>query len=233
MKWLRIAIVLLVLAALLAGAHLLHAERYLLAFVSWIRGAGWPGIFVYAVVYILACVLFLPGSVLTLGAGFSYGVGIGVALVWTAATIGACLAFILGRTLLRSYVESRVARNERFAAIDRAVRVNGFRIVLLTRLSPVFPFNLLNYAFGLTAVNFRDYALATAIGILPGTAMYIYLGSLATDLADIGAGHVQTQSARIFYYGGLVFTVVVTLVITRIARRALNEATQGSITAAA
>src|SRR5262245_33971636 len=112
--WLRTVAVFLVIGGLLVGAHLLHVERYLLSFVSWIRSAGWPGLIIYGLVYILACVLFLPGSVLTLGAGFSYGVAVGVVVVWISASIGACLAFILGRTLLRNWVESRVTQNERF-----------------------------------------------------------------------------------------------------------------------
>src|SRR5882724_13437599 len=185
-------------------------ERHLLDFVAWIHGAGVTGMLLFALAYVLACVLFLPGSILTLGAGFAYGVGAGAPLVWLSANAGAALAFVLGRTLLRGWVALRVNANPRFAAIDRAVGQQGFKIVLLTRLSPVFPFNLLNYAFGVTRVRFRDYVL----------------GSLVTSLTQLAAGRASGGAAQQgFYLGGLVATVAVTLYVTRVARRALAEAT--------
>ena len=96
-----------------------------------------------------------------------------------------------GRTLARGFIEAKISHNPRFRAIDQAVKHEGFKIVLLTRLSPVFPFNLLNYAFGLTPVSLRDYFLASWIGMLPGTVMYVYLGSAAKNLADLAAGKVE------------------------------------------
>lgn len=222
----RIIIAVVVLAALLAAAKLLPVESSLLNFVEWIRNAGLIGLAAYVLAYIVACVFFLPGSVLTLGAGFAYGVLVGVPVVWVGASIGAALAFVLGRTLLRDWIARRVASNPRFAAIDRAVGEQGLKIVLLTRLSPVFPFNLLNYAFGLTRVTLRDYVIGTVFGILPGTVMYVYLGSLITSLTELAAGRPSGGAAqRFFYYGGLAATVIVSLYVTRVARKALAEAT--------
>ncbi len=222
----RIAIGLAIVAGLVAAARVLPVQQWLLAFVGWIRGAGGLGMFAFAVAYVLACVLFLPGSILTLGAGFAYGVGLGVPLVWASANVGAALAFVLGRTVARDVIARRIAGNEKFAAIDRAVGRQGFRIVLLTRLSPVFPFNLLNYAFGLTRVAFRDYVLGSMIGMLPGTVMYVYLGSLVTGLAELAGGQSSGGTAKqVFYFVGLAATVAVTLYVTRVARRALAEAT--------
>ncbi|HSW50743.1 MAG TPA: VTT domain-containing protein, partial [Bryobacteraceae bacterium] len=109
--------------------------------------------------------------------------------------------------------------------VDNAVAAEGWKIVGLTRLSPVFPFNLLNYAFGLTRVSLRDYVVASWIGMIPGTVMYVYLGSLAGSLAELGlkeGGRARTQAEWALYAVGLVATVAVTVVITRIARRALN-----------
>ncbi len=218
-------------AAIVVGLVLLlkviHVQEYLLDLVNWIRGAGWLGLLVFVVAYILATVLFLPGAILTLGAGFAYGVGVGTAVVWVAANSGAALAFQLGRTLARRWVATRVAAYPRFAAIDRAVGGNGFKIVLLTRLSPVFPFNLLNYAFGLTNVSPRDYVLGSLIGMLPGTVMYVYLGSLITSLSELAAGRRSGGAIQeIFYFAGLAVTVGVTVYVTRIARRALAEVTE-------
>jgi uncharacterized membrane protein YdjX (TVP38/TMEM64 family) len=217
------------IAVLLAAARTLPVDRHLLALVEWIRGAGLPGTAVYVIVYVLGAVLLFPGSVLTLGAGFAYGVVQGTAVVWVAANLGAALAFLLGRTLARDWIAAQVAGNERFAAIDRAVGTRGFRIVLLTRLSPVFPFNLLNYAYGLTRVRLSDYVLGSMIGMLPGTAMYVYIGSLITSVTELAAGQSSAGAAeQIFYAAGLVATVGATLYVTRVARRALNEATAQS-----
>lgn len=217
-------------AALIAAALLLKAlnvQGHLLSLVAWIRGAGWAGAVVFAGAYVLSTVLFLPGSILTLGAGFAYGVGLGTLIVTIGANLGALLAFVLGRTVARDWVAARVQSNPRFAAIDRAVGREGFKIVLLTRLSPIFPFNLLNYAFGLTQVSLRGYALGSLIGMLPGTIMYVYLGSLVTNLSALAAGRPSGGTGQqLFYFAGLLATVGVTIYVTRLARRALAEATE-------
>ena len=148
--WVKRLAAVALLAALLAAVRLLPVERWLVDFVAWVRGAGVRGMVVFALVYVLATVLFLPGVILTLGAGFAYGVVTGTAVVWVASNLGAVAAFLLGRTLARAAIAARIGTNPRFAAIDRAVGTQGLKIVLLVRLSPVFPFNLLNYALGLT-----------------------------------------------------------------------------------
>ena len=174
--------------------------------------------------YILACLFFLPGSVLTLGAGAVWGVVGGVPVVSVASTLGATAAFLVGRYFARDSVARRIEGNERFRAIDEAVAREGWKIVGLTRLSPVFPFNLLNYAFGLTRVSLRDYFFASWIGMLPGTVMYVYLGSLAGSLAALGAGQSTRTPAQWALYGvGLAATVAVTVYVTRIARAALAK----------
>jgi uncharacterized membrane protein YdjX (TVP38/TMEM64 family) len=217
------------LAALVVALRAFPVERWLLALVDWIRGAGPAGAAVFVLAYVLATVLFLPGSILTLGAGFAYGVPRGTAVVWIAANVGAALAFLLGRTLARQWIAGKVQANPRFAAIDRAVGAQGFRIVLLTRLSPVFPFNLLNYAYGLTGVGFRDYVLGSLTGMLPGTVMYVYLGSLITSLTELASGRTAAGTPQqAFYFAGLAVTVVVTVYVTRVARRALAAATGDS-----
>jgi pyruvate/2-oxoglutarate dehydrogenase complex dihydrolipoamide dehydrogenase (E3) component/uncharacterized membrane protein YdjX (TVP38/TMEM64 family) len=221
---LRLVGTLLALAAAVVAVRTLPVDRHLLGLVAWIRDAGWPGVAVFALTYVLACVLFLPGSVLTLGAGFAYGVGLGVPLVWVSASVGATLAFLLGRTLARRWVARRIDGSARFAAIDRAVGEQGLRIVLLMRLSPAIPFNLLNYAFGLTRVTTRDYVLGSLAGMLPGTLMYVYLGSFVTNVSELAAGHAGGTARQLLYLGGLVATIAVTLYVTRLARRALAAA---------
>jgi uncharacterized membrane protein YdjX (TVP38/TMEM64 family) len=216
---LGIAIAALVLVGRTASAHLLD-------FAEWVRGLGFWGPAVFMVGYAVAVVGFVPGSILTIAAGIIFGVVAGTGYVFVAATLGACAAFLVARHLARAPIERRLAGNERFAAIDRAVGSQGRKIVFLLRLSPIFPFNLLNYGLGLTRVRFPDYAVA-CLGMLPGTLLYVYLGSLVSNLAAVAAGETGVGDAqqRWIFLGGLAVTAVVTILITRIARRALREAT--------
>lgn len=172
----------------------------------------------FVLTYVAATVFFLPGSILTLGAGAVFGVVWGSLYVSAGSTLGATAAFLVGRHLARDAIARKIGGSARFAAIDRAVADEGWKIVGLTRLSPVFPFTLLNYAFGLTKVSLRDYVLASWIGMMPGTVMYVYLGSLAQAASS---GRTRTTAEWALYGIGLLATVSVTIFVTRIARRAL------------
>jgi len=208
--------------ALLAAFRFFHVQELLRRSLDWVAGLGPAGVFAFIAIYILACIFMLPGSVLTLGAGAVFGVVKGSVIVSVAATLGATAAFLVGRYLARDRVARRIEGNARFRAIDEAVGREGWKIVGLTRLSPVFPFNLLNYAYGITKVSLRDYFLATWIGMIPGGVMYVYLGSLAGSLATLGQqGTARTPAQWTLYGVGLVATVVVTVFVTRIARSAL------------
>jgi uncharacterized membrane protein YdjX (TVP38/TMEM64 family) len=202
-------------------------QLWLTEILAGIDSLGVIAPIVFAAIYIVATVAFLPGSVLTLGAGVVFGVVWGSVYVFVAATLGAIAAFLVGRYLARDWVAAKIAGNPKFAAIDAAVGREGLKIVLLTRLSPIFPFNLLNYAYGVTGVSLRDYAIGS-IGMLPGTIMYVYIGSLASSLATIGAdtgGDPQAAIAqRLLQIVGLIATIAVTLYITKIARQALDAA---------
>lgn len=214
----------LLLACLLGLAKFLDAHLLLEHALAWIRGAGPWGPLIFVALYVVATVFLLPGSILTLGAGLVFGVAKGSILASIAATLGATAAFFVGRYLARGWVSQKIDGYGTFKAIDEAVARDGWKIVGLTRLSPVFPFNLLNYAFGVTRVTPRDYILASWIGMLPGTVMYVYLGSLAGDLATIGAGHrLRTPAEWTLYLIGLAATVAVTMYVTRLARAALTN----------
>jgi uncharacterized membrane protein YdjX (TVP38/TMEM64 family) len=221
---LKVALLAAIVLGLLAAAHWFNVQQALRDALAWIEAAGPVGPLVFFGLYVAACVFMLPGSILTLGAGAVFGLVNGTLLVSLSSTAGATAAFLVGRYLAREMVARRVAGNPTFAALDEAVAGEGWKIVGLTRLSPVFPFNLLNYAFGLTRVSLRDYLLASWVGMIPGTVMYVYLGSLAGSLAELGAqaGARSRSPAEWALYGlGLIATVAVTLVITRSARRAL------------
>lgn len=201
-----------------------QAGMYLPQFVAWVDSLGVWGPVVFVAGYVVAAVAFVPGSILTLAAGAIFGLGKGVVIVFLAAMLGSAAAFLVARYLARPAIERRLAGNTRFAAIDRAVGAQGRKIVFLLRLSPVFPFNLLNYALGLTKVRFLDFFIASA-GMLPGTLLYVYYGKLAGDVAALAGGSAVAKGPE--YYAvlvlGLVATIVVTTIVTRIARRALKE----------
>jgi uncharacterized membrane protein YdjX (TVP38/TMEM64 family) len=221
---LRALALLILLAGGVAAFVFLPVKQYLAAFVEWVRGLGWWGPLVFGLFYAVAA-LVIPGSLLTLGAGFAFGVVVGTVVISAASVTTAVMAFWLGRTLARGWVETKVAASPKFRAIDQAVAANGFKIVLLTRLSPVFPFLLLNYAFGLTRVRFRDYLVASWVGMLPGTVLYVYLGSTVREIADLAAGNYErTPAQTVFFWAGLAAAVVVTVLITRLARNALRRA---------
>ena len=219
----RIVTLAVLVAAIGASLFLLPTQAYLSRFLAWVQRIGPWGAVLLGAAYIPAALLFIPGSLLTLGAGFALGVGLGTVAVSIGSTLGASAAFLAGRTLARGFIEAKISHNPRFRAIDQAVKHEGFKIVLLTRLSPVFPFNLLNYVFGLTPVSLRDYFLASWIGMLPGTVMYVYLGSAAKNLADLAAGKVKGGTGQQALFGvGLLATVAATVAVTRVAKRALN-----------
>ncbi|MGE3510741.1 MAG: TVP38/TMEM64 family protein [Vicinamibacterales bacterium] len=179
---------------------------------------------ILAVAYVPAAILFVPGSLLTLGAGFLFGPVRGTVLVSLGSTAGAAAAFLVARRIAGPWVARRVAGRPTLAAVMHAVETDAFKIVLLTRLSPVFPFNVLNYAFGLTSVPLSTYIVASWIGMLPGTIMYVLLGSAASSLAALLSGAAPRSSAQFALLAiGVVAAAVVTVLVARSARRAIDQ----------
>lgn len=192
--------------------------------LAWVDSLGSLGAIAFIAIYALATVAFFPGSILTLGAGVLFGIVMGSIYVFIGATLGAIAAFLAGRYVAREWVAQKIEKNPKFRAIDRAVGREGFKIVLLTRLSPIFPFNLLNYAYGVTGVSLKDYAIAS-VGMIPGTITYVYIGSLAGSIATVGtetsgANPIAQWAIRIV---GFIATVAVTVYVTKIARKALER----------
>jgi uncharacterized membrane protein YdjX (TVP38/TMEM64 family) len=220
--WLKLLVAAaVVLALILAGRQLggivAEGARRIQALGPWA-----PVAFVAA--YAIAAVALIPGSVLTLAGGALFGLLRGTLYVFAGATIGACAAFLIARYLARGAVERKLANHPRFAAIDHAIAHEGRKIVFLLRLSPVFPFSLLNYALGLTRVRFADFAVAS-LGMLPGTVLYVYYGKVLGDVAKVAAGHGAPRDAGYWTVLalGLLATVAVTFVVTRTAKKALSE----------
>lgn len=226
---LRLALAAGAVVALLAVGG--RAAALVPAFASWVEGLGAWGPVAFVLGYALACVALLPASLLTVAAGAAFGLVKGVALVAAGATLGASASFLLARHAVRRHVARRLAREPRLAAIDRAVAGDGRRIVTLLRLSPVFPFALLNYALGATQLAFGDFLIAM-VGILPGTTLYVYAGKAAGDVALAASGAAPARDVA--YYAvlaaGLLATAAVTVLVTRTARRALASREAGRAT---
>lgn len=217
--WKGIATGLFIVLAFVA-ARFFHFQDHFQQTLAWVGNLGPWGPLLFIALYILATVLFIPGSVLTLGAGALFGVIAGSVYVSIGSTLGATAAFLLGRHIARDAIARKLAGNTRFNAIDKAVAAEGWKIVGLTRLSPAFPFTLLNYGFGLTQVSLRDYVVASWIGMMPGTVLYVYLGSLATAATT---ERTRTPAEWVLYSVGLAATIAVTIRVTRIAKRALAK----------
>ena len=190
-----------------------------------VKDMGWIGYVVFAAMYVVATIFFWAPTILTLGAGAAYGVVTGTLLVSVSSMLGASAAFLIGRYFARGLIAGRVEGNPKFRAIEEAVAAQGWKIVGLTRLSPVFPFSLLNYMYGLTPVSFRGYFFTSWIGMLPGTVMHVYLGKAGEQLVTLGSeGYDKSTGERILFVVGLLVTVAVTVFVTWIARKALAEA---------
>ena len=213
-----------VLVGLVLGLKYLPIDRWTGQFLEHVQSLGIWGPLLLAVVYIAATVLMVPGVILTLGAGFAFGLVQGTITVSFASVLGALAAFLIGRTLAREFVAQKAAQYPRFEAVDRAVEEAGFKIVLLTRLSPAFPFNALNYLFSITRVRTRDYFFASWIGMFPGTVMYVYFGTAMKNITDLVSGRFEGGTPqKVLFAIGLVATVAVTVYVTRLARKAIRE----------
>ena len=220
----------LVLAAVLlfAAARALPLDRWIEDMQGWLDGFGALGMLIFVLIYIAAALLLVPGLAITLAAGGLFGLFWGTALVSVASTTAAALAFLIARYFARGAVEARVAGSPKFAAIDGAIAQGGWRVVALLRLSPAVPFSLGNYLYGLTAIRFWPYVLTSWLFMLPGTFMYVYVGYLSTEgLSAASGGEESTATGRlILFVVGLVATAVVTVYVSKLARKALREQTE-------
>ncbi len=228
-KLIKILLAVLLLTAIILFTVVFDAAAYLRDALNWIDTIGLWGPIVYSALYIAICVFLIPGSILTLGAGAVFGLLRGTLYTSIAATLGATVAFFLGRTLLRDWVSRMVAERPALKAVDQAVEREGGRVVFLLRLSPLVPFSISNYVYGLTRVPPGQYILASFVGMLPGIFVYTYIGGLARRIAELGAQDAGTTPLEwTLYVLGLLATAYATYRITLVARRALSEAVPDS-----
>ncbi|MBA3651360.1 MAG: TVP38/TMEM64 family protein [Chthoniobacterales bacterium] len=218
-KWIAFAAGLI---ALSVAVSFLPVGEWVKSFTNWIRHLGLAGAFIFIGVYALAAVLFLPGAIFTIAAGLVYGIAGGTAVAIVGATLGAGLAFLAGRYLFRDRIKQLAGKNKKFGAIDSAIGKQGWKIVGLLRLSPLIPFNVSNYFYGITAIGFWPYLLASFIGMLPGTLLYAYLGAIGQ--AGLSGGKKGHSPLEWTFLGlGLLATLGVTIFVSRLAKNALRK----------
>lgn len=228
-RWLLLVALITMIAA---GIIWLPLNDWIADAVGWIEAHGTFAWLVFILAYIAAAVILIPSLLFSLAAGFVFGLPLGVALTSAGSTLGACAAFLVGRYVARGWVERRIASHAGFRALDAATRHEGFTIVFLARLSPVFPFNILNYGLALTAVRFRDYALASWIGMVPATIVYVYFGTVVGNFSQLTSGDFESGIAgRVLLFGGLAATLLLAVFITRKATQALGKHLQHEIEA--
>ena len=216
-KWIAAGVA---VAALIASWHFLPLKDWLDALETRLKGMGLLGGILYVGVYVAASLLFVPGSVLTLAAGYMFGLAGGMAVVWVGATAAAAAGFLVARHLARDSVEKLASRNKKFGALDAAIGKNGWKAVGLLRLSAIVPFSLSNYFFGLTSVRFGPYVAATAVGMLPGTFFYVYLGVAGKSLGEKGE---RSTLEWVVLGAGLLFTAATAVILTRVAKKELKS----------
>lgn len=218
-KWVALGLGLILVSIALS---FLPVAQWVKAFTDWVRDLGLAGAFIFIAVYALAAVLFLPGAIFTIAAGLVYGIAGGTVVALAGATLGAGLAFLVARYLVRGRIEEFARKHRKFGAIDKAVGDEGWKIVGLLRLSPLIPFNVSNYFYGVTSIGFWPYLLASCLGMLPGTLLYVYLGAIGQ--AGLEGGKQGYSPLQWTFLGlGLVATIAVTVFVSRVAKKALQK----------
>lgn len=197
---------------------------------AWIGSLGGWGPAMFALVYIVAAVAMIPGGLITIAAGAIFGLLWGFIAVSIGSTIGASLAFLIGRYVARKTVQEQTKKYPKFAAIDRAIDEGGWKIIAMLRLVPLFPFNVGNYLLGLTPVKFWPYVLASWIAMMPGTLAYVYLGHVGRKGVEAAAGEAGPHPLEfVLMIVGFLVAVAVTVYITKLAKRKLDEQTEWDV----
>ncbi len=220
-KWLLLA---LGLIALGAAWYFLPVKDWVKSFNAWVEQKGAWGYAIFILAYAVATVFFFPGSLLTIGAGLAFGLGRGFLVVSAGSTLGAALSFLVARYFVRSRVEKAAKDNPKFAAMDDAIGKQGWKMVALLRLSPLLPFNLSNYLYGVTKIGFWPYLAASWVGMLPGTFLYVYIGAAGKEASSNGAAGPWKW---VLFGAGLIATIIVTIWISRVAKKAVPQKADG------
>ena len=222
-NWAGVLLAALIVVGVVLLASLAPLEAWGALLEDWARTRPLQAGLLFVLSTTLCAVLFLPGSVIAMLAGYLFGLWLGSALALVAMTLGGCAAFVAGRWIVRDWVQKRLANNSTLGRLERAVQSRAFTIVALTRLSLVMPYNVLNYGFAATGVGFGHYALATLVGMVPAAGLWTYVGTLAKSIGAIAAGEVDPAlPGGVVLAIGLVVLVALVAIVHRAARRALD-----------
>ncbi|XAR58528.1 hypothetical protein NMG60_11013959 [Bertholletia excelsa] len=222
----RVALFLLLLAGIAVAFTTLPAEKTLKDFLLWVKlDLGPWGPLALAIAYIPLTILAVPASILSLGGGYLFGLPVGFLADSLGATIGATAAFLLGKSIGRSYVISKLNNYPKFQAVAIAIQRSGFKIVLLLRLAPLLPFNLLNYFLAVTPIHLGEYILASWLGMMPITFALVYIGTTLKDLSDVTNGWPGVSMTHwVFAALGFVVSVILMVYTTKVAKDSLDKA---------
>lgn len=219
----------LFVALVLALLHYFDVEVYLHEVFVWIHGLGTPGLVIYALIHTAVIVLLLPGVFFTIGAGFLFGIVQGTLIMVVATTLGATIAFLIARRWLGNRAQRYLLSHPRIRIISATVADGGWRVILMIRLIPFFPFKLSNYVFGLLEIRLADFVLGTFLGVIPLTVMNVYIGVLAGDLATaLAADRFRSPAEWAVYACGLLIAAALLMALGRQAERALRRHNEGS-----
>ncbi|USD19824.1 TVP38/TMEM64 family protein [Microbulbifer variabilis] len=225
-KFLPVIVILICLIAVAGALSLMmyfNLDERLIELFQWLNEQGWQTSLLFVLIVALAIVLLLPGVIFTMGAGFVFGVIKGTLLVLLGTVLGATLAFLIARYLLGERPSRWIMSHIKPATVGEVIRREGWQMIMLTRLVPLFPFKLSNYFFGLTPVRLRDFILGNALGVIPLTLNNVYVGSIAADLTSLGEVEERTTVQWALYIMGFVLAVLALIGLTRMARRALKK----------
>jgi len=201
-----------------------------LQLLDWLDALGIWGPLLFIMIMMLVVVLVLPGVMFTAGAGFVFGLVEGTVCVVVGTTLGAALAFLIARYLFGDRASQFVLRRARLRLVSEELTPHGWKIVLLTRLVPFFPYKLSNYFFGLTQFSLRGFMGGTFVGVIPLSLHNVWLGSIAAGITVPG-GHIaaRTPFEWVLYGGGFLVIVGLIVYLNRLARRALADYTEEDV----
>lgn len=212
------------LGAILVAVWTLPLEAWLDAANGWIGANPWQGRLLFVIAFVVGATLMIPGSVLFMSGGYLFGFMEGLPLVAICTGLGAAAAYLTGRTIARDWVAAQVAESARFQALDRALEQRGVIVVVLSRLSLILPYNVLNYMYSITRISLVPYFFATLIGMLPAVALFVYLGSAAQNVEQIFSDSRDTGPlGPVLLIGGLIAVIAASVIVQRTAAKALRE----------
>lgn len=220
--WIKLGLLALLVGGMIVAMRKLPVMEWMDFFTGWVKDHGALGIALFLVAHVIGTSLFVPASAFTIAAGLTFGLFWGVTLAVGCCAVGSAFSFFISRYVARSWVEKLMGNNEKFRALDGALAEAGWKLVLLMRLTPVMPFPVTNYFFGITKIRFWPYFWASAFGVIPGTTLYCYLGYVG-KVALTSQKQQRGTMDYVLLGVGLALLVAVVIYMTKIAKKALRD----------